>query len=105
MTRRMRRVLWSVLGLVTVLVVLAVGVFPTRQYLDQRQEKTDLESQLRLYRSENIKLEEQIKLLGTTQKIETIARDEFGYVRPLEENYIIVVPPGLETRVPSAWPF
>ena len=105
MTRRMRRALWGSLGVVTLLVVMAVGVFPTRQYLDQRQHKRDLESQVRYYRNENQKLEQQIRLVGTTEKIEAIAREEFGYVRPLEENYIVVVPNGLQTRVPSPWPF
>jgi cell division protein FtsB len=105
MTKRMRRLLWTTLGAVTVLVVMAVGVFPTRQYLDQRSQSAELHSQLRYLRSENAKLVEQIDSLGTAAAIEQIAREDHGYVRPYEENYVVVVPPGVVARVPSVWPF
>jgi cell division protein FtsL len=105
MTKRMRRLLWTTLGAVTVLVVMAVGVFPTRQYLDQRSQAAELRSQLEYLRSENAKLAEQIESLGTAEAIEQIAREEHGYVRPYEENYVVVVPTGVVARVPSVWPF
>ena len=93
MTKRLRRLLWTTLGAVTILVVLAVGVFPTRQYLDQRSQSANMKSELHYLQSENTKLTEQI------------ARDEHGYVRPYEENYVVVVPDGVVARVPSVWPF
>ena len=105
MTKRMRRMLWTTLGAVTVLVVMAVGVFPTRQYLDQRSQSAELQSELRYLQSENAKLTEKIDSLGTADAIEQIARQEHGYVRPFEENYVVVVPPGIVARVPSVWPF
>ena len=105
MTKRMRRLLWTTLGVVTILVVLAVGVFPTRQYLAQRHQSAELHSQLRYLQSENTKLSEQIDSLGTAEAIEQIAREEHGYVRPFEENYDVVVPAGVVARVPSVWPF
>jgi cell division protein FtsL len=105
MTKRMRRLLWTTLGAVTVLVVMAVGVFPSRQYLDQRSQGAELRSELHYLQSENAKLEEQIASLGTAEAIEQIAREEHGYVRPYEENYVVVVPPGVVARVPSVWPF
>jgi len=105
MTKRMRRMLWATLGVVTIFVVMAVGVFPTRQYLDQRSQTADLRSQLHYLQSENTKLTEQIDSLGTAEAIEQIAREEHNYVRPYEENYVEVVPPGVVARVPSVWPF
>jgi cell division protein FtsB len=105
MTKRMRRMLWTTLGAVTILLVMAVGVFPTRQYLDQRNQSADLGSELRYLQSENAKLSERIDSLGTAEAIEQIAREEHGYVRPYEENYVVVVPPGVVARVPSVWPF
>jgi cell division protein FtsB len=105
MTKRMRRLLWTTLGAVTVLVVMAVGVFPTRQYLDQRHQSAEMSSQLRYLQGENAKLAERINSLGTAEAIEQIAREEHGYVRPYEENYVVVVPPGVVARVPSVWPF
>ena len=105
MTKKMRRMLWATLGAVTILVVMAVGVFPTRQYLDQRNQSAELRSDLRYLQSENTKLTEQIDSLGTAEAIEQIAREEHNYVRPYEENYVVVVPPGVVARVPSVWPF
>ena len=105
MTKRMRRMLWTTLGAVTVLVVMAVGVFPTRQYLDQRSQSAELQSELRYLQSANAKLTERIESLGTADAIEQIAREEHGYVRPFEENYVVVVPAGVVARVPSVWPF
>jgi cell division protein FtsL len=105
MTKRLRRLLWTTLGAVTILVVLAVGVFPTRQYLDQRSQSANMKSELHYLQSENTKLTEQIDSLGTAEAIEQIARDEHGYVRPYEENYVVVVPDGVVARVPSVWPF
>ena len=105
MTKRMRRMLWTTLGAVTVLVVMAVGVFPTRQYLDQRSQSDELSRELRYLQSENAKLTEKIGSLGSAEDIERIAREEHGYVRPFEENYVVVVPAGVVARVPSVWPF
>jgi hypothetical protein len=105
MTKRMRRMLWTTLGAVTILVVMAVGVFPTRQYLDQRSQSADLGSELRYLQSENAKLSERIDSLGTCRGDRADRPEEHGYVRPYEENYVVVVPPGVVARVPSVWPF
>ena len=101
----MRRLLWTTLGAVTVLVVMAVGVFPTRQYLDQRSQSAELRSELRTSNRRTPSSPSRIDSLGTAEAIEQIAREEHGYVRPYEENYVVVVPPGVVARVPSVWPF
>ncbi len=102
---RLRHLLWTTLGIVTVLVVMAVGVFPTRQYLAQRRERAQTEQELRTLQTENAKLIDDIDALSSTDAIERTAREEHGYVKPLEENYVVVVPAGVVTRVPSVWPF
>ena len=68
-------------------------------------QSAELGSELRYLQSENAKLTERIDSLGTAEAIEQIAREEHGYVRPFEENYVVVVPPGVVARVPSVWPF
>ena len=105
MSTRMRRLLWGTLGIVTVLVVMAVGVFPSRQYLAQRRERAQTEQELRTLQTENAKLLIDIDSLSSSDAIERTAREEHGYVKPLDENYVVVVPAGVVARVPSVWPF
>ena len=105
MSRRMRRALWGVLGIVTILAVMAVGVFPTRQFLAQRTEQAQTERELRTLQTENAKLLDDIDSLTSSDAIERVAREQHGYVKPLEENYVVVVPAGVVSPVPSVWPF
>ena len=106
MTRRLRRMLWATLAVVTVLVVLAIGVFPTRQYLDQRAQATELRARLQELRGEKAHLETAIAELDSAFEIERLARmAPHGYVRPGEEAYRVIVPGGTPDEVPSLWPF
>lgn len=106
MTARLRRLLWATLTVVTVLVVLSIGVFPTRQYLDQRAQASELRGRLQSLRAENAHLEERIENLDSAYEIERLARAvPHGYVRPGEEAYAVIVPGGVAEEVPSVWPF
>jgi cell division protein FtsB len=102
---RVRRLLWTALFGVTVLAVFVIGVFPTRQYLDQRATTNERSAELSQLRAENAKLQAQIDALATDAEIERIARSEYSLVYPGEETYAVLPPPTTATGVPSVWPF
>jgi cell division protein FtsB len=102
---RVRRLLWPMLVTVTVLIVLAIGVFPTRQYLDQRSETATRSAVLEQLRDQNDRLEAQVEALRTDAEVERIARSEFSFVFPGEETYAVLPPPRSASGVPAAWPF
>jgi cell division protein FtsL len=90
---------------ITVLAVLVIGVFPTRQYLAQRSESRARQATLEQLRAENARLEQQVAALGTDAEVERIARSEYNFVKPGEETYAVLPPPNTGPRVPSVWPF
>lgn len=79
-----------VLGLL-ILAIFIFGVFPTGSYVEQRNELRDAEAELAELREENAVLQTRIERLGSDSEIELEAR-EFGLVRPVEENYLIIAP-------------
>jgi cell division protein FtsL len=102
---RVRRTLWVLLLAITVLAVLAIGVFPTRQYLAQRSATAERQTTLEQLRAENANLQSRVDALSTDAEIERIARSEYNLVRPGEESYAILPPPATGPRVPAIWPF
>ena len=92
MSRRIPRLVWPTLLVLTLLAVLFSSVFPTRTWLDQRSELGDTRSRLAALEAANAELEAQIELLGTDAEIERIARAEFGLVMPGEEAYGVSPP-------------
>ena len=102
---RVKRLLWLVLLAITVLAVLVIGVFPTRQYLAQRSATAEQNRVLEQLRTQNAKLQSQVNALGTDAEIERIARSEYSLVFPGEETYAVMPPPSSGPRVPSIWPF
>jgi cell division protein FtsL len=101
----LRRLLWLSLLAIIVLAVLAIGVFPTRQYLAQRSDAASRRQTLEQLQAENAKLEAQVAALGTDAEIERIARSEYNFVLPGEETYAVLPPPDTGPHVPSIWPF
>ena len=105
MSRRIPRLVWPTLLVLTVLAVLFSSVFPTRTWLDQRSELGDTRSRLAALEAANAELEAQIELLGTDAEIERIARAEFGLVMPGEEAYGVSPPEPAPAALPATWPF
>jgi cell division protein FtsL len=101
----LRRLLWLALLAILALAVLAIGVFPTRQYIDQRNDAARRQATLEQLRAENAKLQAQVDALGTDAEIERIARSEYGFVLPGEETYVVLPPPNTGPQIPSVWPF
>ena len=94
--------------------VLALAVFPTTAWLDQRRNRAALTSQLATLADENRALEARTAELGTDAEIERLAR-QYNLVRPGEEAYFILPrtdqpvaeaappPPAPEKRSRSLW--
>ncbi len=85
--------------------VLLLGVFPTRQWLDQRDELRDRQAELARQQEEQEQLEQRIAVLQTEEEVERMARDEFGMVRPGEDPYRVLPPAVPPVDLPDAWPF
>ena len=103
--RRIGRLLGLVGGGALLCVVLAVAVFPTSTYLDQRADTAEAEERLEVLRTQNGAYEAQIDRLQTPEEIERIAREQYNLVRPGEEAYAVLPAPLPELDLPALWPF
>jgi Septum formation initiator len=103
--RRAGRMLGLVGGGATLVGVLAVAVFPTSTYVDQRAATAEAEQRLEVLRDQNASYEEQIERLQTPEEIERLAREQYNLVRPGEEAYAVLPAPLPELELPAIWPF
>jgi len=69
--------------------LVALAVLPFRTWMNQRHEAEQLEAELELVESQNELLEKQNDLLETPAEVERRAREDYGYVYPGEEQYIV----------------
>jgi len=99
------KVLLPALLVIALLVVLVYSVFPTRTWLDQKAQITQLENQLVSIEGANEALESRKVALSTEAEIERIARQDHGLVRPGEEAFAVLPPAPTAVRLPQAWPF
>ncbi len=90
---------------VATMAALAVYVFPTRTWLDQRAALDRADAQLSELQAERASLEARIAELDTDAEIEQIARSQFGLVLPGEEAYAVLPAPEKPIELPSLWPF
>ena len=86
----MRRAVWLAAGAFLLLVVLVVGVFPTRAYLAQRQRRRGVATELQHLTAQNKALDERVRLLHSDAEIERLAREQYNLVKPGEEAYAIL---------------
>ena len=103
--RRVGRMLGYVGGSACVVAVLAVGVFPTRSFLQQRADTQQTEHRLAVLRQQTDELEHQLKALKTPEEIERLARSEYNLVKPGEEAYAVLPAPLPALQLPELWPF
>lgn len=103
--RRVGRLLGLVGGGAGLVVALAVGVFPTRAFLDQRSEVGDAEQRLAVLREQNEQMTEQLDRLDTPEEVERLAREQYNLVRPGEEAYSVLPAPLPALELPDVWPF
>jgi hypothetical protein len=103
--RRIGRLLGLVGGGAALCGVLAVAVFPTSTYLDQRRDTSEAEQRLAVLRTQNEAYEERIERLQTVEEIERLAREQYNLVFPGEEAYAVLPAPLPELELPAIWPF
>ena len=103
--RRAGRALGVVGGGAAALGLLAVAVFPTQTYLDQRRDTTEAEQRLRVLRDQNAAYEARIERLHTVEEIELLAREQYNLVFPGEEAYAVLPAPLPPLELPMVWPF
>jgi len=92
-------------GGVAALGLLAVAVFPTQTYLDQRRDTSEAEQRLRVLRDQNVAYEARIERLQTVEEIERLAREQYNLVFPGEEAYAVLPAPLPPLELPVVWPF
>ena len=93
------------LFLVVLVGLLFAFVYPTRTFLDQRNETNKARAQLDLLESENARLSRESKRLSTDSEIERLAREKYGLVKPGERPFVILpAPTSSTTPVPAPAP-
>jgi cell division protein FtsB len=90
---------------VATIAVLAVYVFPTRTWLDQRAALAETGLELRELEAERSALEQRVAELDSDEQVEQIARSQYGLVRPGEEAYAVLPAPEKPVELPALWPF
>jgi cell division protein FtsB len=92
----------TALFLVVLVGLLFAFVYPTRTFLDQRDQTNTARAQLELLRAENAKLTRQTNRLSKDSVIEQIAREHYGLVKPGEIPFVIIPAPTTTTVAPPA---
>jgi len=95
------------LGAAALVVLLIVGVFPTRTYLHQQDQISAEGVRVQVLTAENEKLSAKVEQLHTDAEIERLAREQYNLVRPGEEAYAILpgpADPQPEARAPVVAP-
>ena len=103
--RRVGRALGMAGGGAAVLGALAVGLFPTQTFLDQRSATTEAQQRLAVLRAQNEAFEARLERLGTEDEIERLAREQYNLVFPGEEAYAVLPAPLPPLALPDVWPF
>ena len=88
------------LVLVVLVGLLFAFVYPTRTFLDQRNETNKARAQLETLQAENARLARESKRLSTDSEIERLAREKYGLVQPGERAFVIL--PAPSSTVPPA---
>lgn len=91
------------LFLVVLVGLLFAFVYPTRTFLDQRDETNKARAQLGVLQAENARLARESKRLSTDGEIERLARQKYGLVKPGERPFVVLPAPSTTTP-PSTTP-
>ncbi len=98
----MRRALWPLIATIALAIVLAVGVFPTRTWLEQREAIQTERERIAVLDRENTRLAARVAELQTDGEIERLAREQYNLVKPGEEAYAILPGPNEVQPPPSS---
>lgn len=103
--RRVGRALGVAGGGAAVVGALAIGLFPTQTFLEQRADTADAQERLDVLRAQNEAFEERIERLETDEEIERLAREQYNLAYPGEETYVVLPAPLPPLELPDLWPF
>jgi hypothetical protein len=103
--RRVGRLLGFAGGGAAVLGALAIGLFPTQTFLQQRADTAEAAERLGVLRAQNDSFEERIDRLQTDEEIERLAREQYNLAFPGEEAYAVLPAPLPPLDLPPLWPF
>jgi len=78
---------------------------PVLGYLGERRAVAAQADELARLQAENAALEERLARYRDPNRIERVAREEFGLVEPGEESYSVLPPATAGVVLPEAWPF
>ena len=90
------------LFLVVLVGLLFAFVYPTRTFLDQRDETNKARAQLAMLQAENARLAQESKRLSTDSEIERLARQKYGLVKPGQIPFVILPAPIATTLPPPS---
>ena len=96
------RVVIAVVGSIAVIAVLAVGVFPTRLWMNQKDDIAEAEHRVAVLNEANAALQRRVDELATDSAVERLAREQLNLVKPGETAYAIL-PPAADAK-PRATP-
>jgi cell division protein FtsB len=94
------------IGVVVVAGVLVASVIlPTTTWFGQQRALNQASAQLRQLKASNARLAKKIDGLSDNSSIERQAREQFGFVDPGEESYIVPGAAAPVVNLPQVWPF
>jgi len=102
--RRRRRVLIGITCGLALVGFLFAFVYPTRTYLQQRDQIQHSQERLDVLKQQTAALERDTVRLRGDAEVERIAREQYGLVRPGETSYVIVPPETTPTTAAAPAP-
>lgn len=96
---------WPVVFTAIFVAVIAMGLVPTRTYLEKQQQIAAAEARLAVLSESNRESQARVDALQTDAEIERMAREQYGLVKPGEETYHVLPPPQAPVQIPDTWPF
>lgn len=102
--RRRRALLTATLVGLALVGLLFVFVYPTRTYLQQRNQISAAHQHLAQLRRDTARIERQSRQLLTDAAVERIAREQYGLVKPGETPYVLVPTAPPATTPPTTAP-
>jgi len=103
--RRAGRALGVASGGAALLGALAIGLFPTQTFLEQRADTAEVQERLEVLRTQNEAFEDRIEALQTDEEIERVAREQYNLAYPGEEAYAVLPAPLPPLDLPPVWPY
>lgn len=86
------RLVVAFVGSALVIAVLAVAVFPTRLWMNQKRDIASAERRVAVLHEANAALQKRVDELATDSAVERLAREQLNLVKPGEIAYAVLPP-------------